>query len=369
MLSQMRALSILALIVGVLLIPTALGAAKFDRDRDIAELERTLIAETDEHGGALESYFARARAIVLLTGNTPVFANVLAEPGTRVEKVARQSRSLREVTHQLGYLEQLYPDSIGEACFIDLNGEEFARAVRGEIAKPSDLSTVEEQAGFFAPTFRLTFGQVHQTQPYVSPDTKEWVVANTTLIPQADGQKRAFVHFEVTVESFRRAMGASKASTKENAYELRVVDGSTGKVVIDSTRPQLIGAALGDSLDTRFASLAGAPGSAGVTELAGHRTAYRHIGSAAGNANDWIVVASAKIPTGGFISGIGPAPITMLAVALVFIALAAGSLRASRRELEAQATTDALTGLGNRRKLLADLGSRTEMATAKLLSC
>ena len=168
----MRALSLLALIVGVLLIPTALGVAKFDRDRDVSELERTLVAETDEHGGALESYFARARAIVLLTANSPAFANVLAEPGTRVEKVARQSRSLREVTHQLGYLEQLYPDSIGEACFIDTNGEEFARAVRGEIAQPDDLSTVEEQTVFFAPTFALDFGQVHQTQPYVSPDTE-----------------------------------------------------------------------------------------------------------------------------------------------------------------------------------------------------
>jgi diguanylate cyclase (GGDEF)-like protein len=361
----MRALSIVALIIGVLLIPTALGAAKFDRDRDVAEVERTLIAETDEHGGALESYFARARAIVLLTGNSPAFANVLAEPGTRIEKVSRQSRSLREVTHHLGYLEQLYPDSIGEACFIDLNGEEFARAVRGEIAQPGDLSTVEEQAGFFAPTFALSFGQVHQTWPYVSPDTKEWVVSNTTLIPQADGQKRAFVHFEVTVESFRREMGASSASSRENGYELRVVDGRSGKVVIDSTRPQRIGAALGDPRDTRFASLARATGSSDVTELAGHSTAYRHIDSAPGNANDWIVVASAKRPTGSFISGIGPVPIAMLAVALVFIALAGGSLRASRRELESQANSDGLTNLGNRRKLLIDLERRTHTATAE----
>jgi diguanylate cyclase (GGDEF)-like protein len=301
---------------------------------------------------------------VLLTGNSPAFANVLAEPGTRIEQVGRQSRSLREVTHHLAYLEQLYPDSIGEACFIDVNGEEFARAVRGEIAKPGDLSTVEEQTGFFAPTFALAFGQVHQTRPYVSPDTKEWVVANTTLIPQADGHKRAVVHFEVTVESFRRAMGASAASQK-NEYELRVVDGRTGKVVIDSTQPQLIGAALGDPRDTRFASLAGKQGFAGVTELAGHRTSYRHLSSSEGNANDWIVVASASTPTGSFISAIGPAPIAMIAFALVIIALASGSLRATRRELESQANSDGLTSLGNRRKLLTDLERRTQTATAE----
>ena len=143
----------------------------------------------------------------MLTANSPAFANVLAEPGTRAAKVQRHNRSLREVTHQLGYLEQLYPTSIGETCFIDANGEEFARVVRGQIAPPDDLSTVEEHSVFFSPTFALRFGQVHQTRPYISPDTKEWVVANATLIPQPDGHKRAFVHFEVTVESFRRALG------------------------------------------------------------------------------------------------------------------------------------------------------------------
>ena len=157
----MRTFSFTALIVGVLLIPTALGMAKLDHDRDASELERALVAETDEHGGALESYFARSRSIVLLTANSPAFANVLAEPGTRREKVLRHGRSIREVTHQLDYLEQLYPTSIGEACFIDANGEEYARAVRGRIAKPSELSTAEEQTVFFAPTFSLNFGQVH----------------------------------------------------------------------------------------------------------------------------------------------------------------------------------------------------------------
>ena len=237
--------------------------------------------------------------------------------------------------------------------------------MRGEIAKPKDLSTVEEQSVFFAPTFALDFGQVHQTRPYVSPDTKEWVVANATLIPQADGQKRAFVHFEVTVESFRREMGASKPSKPGNEYELRVIDGRTGKVVIDSGHRQRIGAALGVPRDARFAQLARGARSAGVTEVAGHRTAYRHIKSTVGNANDWIIVARAKAPTGSFLSGIGPVPIAMLAVALLIIALAGVSLRAARRELEAHATTDVLTGLGNRRKLLADLERHVKTATAE----
>jgi diguanylate cyclase (GGDEF)-like protein len=342
-------LSLAAFIVGVILIPTALGLAKLDHDREISRLERTLVAETDEHAGALDSYFARARSIVLLTANAPAFANVLAEPGTREDKVRRQGRGIREVTQHLRYLERLYPTSIGEACFIDGDGEEFARAVRGDVAPPEDLSTEEEQAPFFAPAFALDFGQTHQTKPYVSPDTEEWVIANATLIPQPDGRKRAIVHFEVTIESFRRAMGATRDS------ELRVVDGHTGRVVIDGRRSQRVGARLGVPEDARFAGLADHGADGGVTDLAGRKVAYRRVRSTAGNANDWILVASARTPTGSFIAGMGLAPLAMLGVALVIIALAGISLRAARRALEAQASTDALTGLGNRRKLLADL--------------
>src|SRR3954464_14664631 len=120
----MRTFSFTALIVGVLLIPTALGMAKLDHDRDASELERALVAETDEHGGALDSYFERSRSIILLTANSPAFANVLAEPGTRAQKLHRGGRNIDEVTHHLGYLEKLYPSSIGEACFISAKGEE-----------------------------------------------------------------------------------------------------------------------------------------------------------------------------------------------------------------------------------------------------
>ena len=51
----MRSVSFAALIVGVILIPTALGVAKLDHDRAVSEIERGLVAKTDQHAGALES--------------------------------------------------------------------------------------------------------------------------------------------------------------------------------------------------------------------------------------------------------------------------------------------------------------------------
>jgi diguanylate cyclase (GGDEF)-like protein len=182
------------------------------------------------------------------------------------------------------------------------------------------------------------------------------VVANATLIPQADGRKRAIVHFEVTIESFRRAIGSTHGS------ELRVVDANTGRVVIDGTHEQHLDAELGVPTDRRFVGLSTQTGRSGVTELDGRMVAYRRIAPTAGNANEWLLVASAEKPA----NGIGPAPLAMLALAVGMIVFGGLSLRASRRALEKEASTDALTGLGNRRKLMSDLARSARTARAEV---
>ena len=98
----MRVISLTALVVGVCLIPSAVGVAKLDHDRRLSELDRALRADTDEHGDALDNYFERAHSVVLLTANAPAFGRVLAEPGSTGQKVRRHSRNLADVTHQLG---------------------------------------------------------------------------------------------------------------------------------------------------------------------------------------------------------------------------------------------------------------------------
>src|SRR4051812_46266370 len=317
----MRVISLTALVVGVCLIPSAVGLAKLDHDRRLSELDRTLRADTDEHGDALDNYFERAHSVVLLTANAPAFARVLAEPGSTGRKVRRHSRNLADVTHQLGYLERLYPRSIGEACFIDAHGEEFARVVRGHVAPAADLSSTEEQTPFFAPSFALDVGQTYQARPYISPDTNEWVVANVTRIPSLDVHTGAIVHFEVTIESFRRAMGRSERS------ELRVVDGRTGRVVIDAEHPQRAGSPLGATADRRFAALARSAGASGLVEVDGRRSAYRRVQAGACNANDWILVSSATGTSGSGLAAMGIVPLGMLLVGVILVALGALSLR------------------------------------------
>jgi diguanylate cyclase (GGDEF)-like protein len=144
----------------------------------------------------------------------------------------------------------------------------------------------------------------------------------------------------------------------DGEYALHVIDARTGRVVIDSSHPQKVGAKLGVPGDRRFAGLALRPHFRGVTMIDGHVAAYRHLGAGGGNANDWIVVAVASHPAPGLVRDVGAAPLAILAVALVLMALAVMSLRASRRELESAATSDSLTGLANRRQLMSDLDAR-----------
>src|SRR3954471_7818760 len=154
-----------------------------------------------------------------------------------------------EINGGLGYLETLFPGSIGEACFIDRSGAEVARMVRGERATVEGLSLDESKNPFFAPTFALPIGSVYQARPYVSPDTKEWVISNSTPLDTADKSKPAILHFEVTVESFRAA------AARTGQYDVKVLDRQTGQIVFDSARPQAVGAPLGQPGDTRLAAL------------------------------------------------------------------------------------------------------------------
>jgi two-component system cell cycle response regulator len=99
--------------------------------------------------------------------------------------------------------------------------------------------------------------------------------------------------------------------------------------------------------------------------LEGRRSAYRRVRTTTGNTNEWILVSSAKRPTGSVLAAMAVLPLAMLIVGVILVAFGALSLRAARRELESQANTDALSGLGNRRKLMADLHRRAKSASAE----
>jgi diguanylate cyclase (GGDEF)-like protein len=350
----MRRLSLTALILAIALLALSLGVAVNDHNRHQAAAERAMDDEAGTHGSKLDASMARARTITLIMAHNAAFRGFYLEPGSRTSKLRRGSTYVDGANDALVYLESLFPTQIGELCFIDSSGSENARVVHGKRAPVSDLSPDEASNPFFGPTFALRPGQVFQSQPYESPDTHDWVVGNATPIPLGPRRRSvAIVHYELSVESFRHQLRSD-----DGEYGLHLIDARTGRVVIDSSRPQKVGAPLGAPGDRRFAGLARRPGARGVTRIDGHVAAYRHLGAGGGNANDWILVAVARDPAPGILSDVGAASLAILAVALLLMTFAAFSLRASRRELEAAATSDGLTGLANRRQLMVDLERR-----------
>ncbi|MDX6442676.1 MAG: hypothetical protein QOE43_2405, partial [Gaiellaceae bacterium] len=306
----------MALVVAIGLVPVVVSVVFIQRAsaaHSRTELDQRLTSEAVAERQALLVYFSRARTIDLLLAQRPEFSEFYKEPCARDQRISANGQSIREINNVLAYLEHLYPQSIGEACFIDRHGPEIARAVRGVRALQRDLSPDESHNPFFAPTFAQKTGRVYQAFPYISPDTHEWVISNSTVLPN----RQAFVHFEITVESLRR--DAVKALISGTG--LVIVDAKTGRVVVDAGRPQLKGAPLGNPADNRFTKLVGSPAESDAISLSGLRVSYVRLSDPnQSNANDWYVVASASPVQAGALLGDLQWPLALVAIVLLGLA-------------------------------------------------
>jgi diguanylate cyclase (GGDEF)-like protein len=352
----MRRMLLLVLAGGIALLSVGVGAGLTGHANTLTRARQALALRATEQSQVLTDYFQRSRSVVLITAQNPAFASFYDRPGTHDSRIRADGPLLGQINEALNYLEKLYPDRIGEACFIDAAGPENARVVRGSRAPVGDLSPNEGGNPFFAPTFAQPQGGVYQAKPYVSPDTDDWVISNSTVVPATDGVKHAMVHFEVTLESFRREADAHSTGP------VLVVDADTGAVVFDTTSPQRVGAPLGDPADQRFTRLAPAWKAAGQVQIGDRLGSYRRVADTSGNANHWYAVALAPQPIAPF-AGVGIIAIFVVAVALVVIAYVGAALRRGQLVLVTAANSDPLTGLHNRRRLAADLKAGLRKAT------
>src|ERR687898_1264619 len=317
------------------------------------EQDAALESEATAAAARLRDSIAETRATVLITAHNPAFRDFYRAGGDRYAKIAAGGPTLDRVNGALMYLSGLYPESIVEASFVDGGGAENARIVRGSREAPHVLADDVSRDSFFKPALALAQGRVHQSRPHVSRHAGEWVVSYSTHVPRRSGA--ALVHVEQRVESLRRALGVANSR-----FEISVLDARTGDIVLDSRAPQLTGSELGLSGDVRFRRVAGQTEN-GVRTLDGLRAVYRPLGNASGSENDWIVVASApRVPAASLV-GVNSLPIALalLGVVLVGVAMVRRWVRTTK-----DALTDALTGLGNRRKLVDDLSRELPGATA-----
>src|SRR5262245_577709 len=343
--------SVAALLVGIALIPVSIGATVVEHQNRADRHARALQTEAKSQAERLHAYFSRARSLTQITARNPSFRDFYDEPGSRAAKLRAQGPALRNSSRALAYLEDLFPGSIGEACFIDYGGAENARAVKGRVEPLSALSPDETGNPFFKPAFATKPGQVFQSRPYVSPDTNEWVVANATTIRATGRSRPAIVHFEITVDSIR-----ARAAASSHDADIAIVDAATGYVIADSRYPQRSGkprphthksgvvhlhpsVPLGRPHDNRFNGLLEGRGPAGKVDVGDRPAAFARVQLPKRNQNDWVVLAVSPDAAPAWYESLGVSEIAILVGALLLLAFAITSLRASQRELKHAAMT------------------------------
>jgi diguanylate cyclase (GGDEF)-like protein len=347
--------------IAAALLALAVWTTIVDHDQGREDVANAMQREAAEHAQLLDAHFARARALTKQLAHNPAFRDFYELPGTRAETLVGGSEALAETNAALAYTEGLFPGSIGEACFIDQDGSENGRAVDGRVAPADALSTEEAETPFFAPSFALRPGQVYQARPYVSPDTGEWVVSNSTPVSLPAGE-RAIVHFEISVESFRK-----EVIEHEEDYSIAIVDQGTGGVVLDTDFPQEKGAPLGPGGEDAYQAALSSPEAEGKTTVDGHVAAFERLPEDPNNANRWNVVATSRSPTPSWLGSLGAPEAGLIGGAVLLGLFALLSFASSQRTLRDAALADPLTGLGNRRKLMADLESRLGARTVRPL--
>jgi diguanylate cyclase (GGDEF)-like protein len=295
------------------------------REAAVATLDNAMSSDAALHASALKEYFERAQGVDLLLANDSAMGQF--EPGQGQLSGPPIVIASAQASKAMAYLQKLYPGRISEACLIDDSGTELARVVRGKIAPASELSTQEAENPFFAPTMRLPKGRVYQAAPYVSPDTREWVISNSTPMVSASGRTWGLVHFEVVLDTFRPG-----ADGDNEPFTHLIVDNGTGQILLDSEQ-RLVGAAsLGRAGSAGLRALVGRHGASASSTVDGHRMAVARVPVSPDNANSWsVVVSSTETEAGGWSGAIGPAPVATALAALLLLAFAGLNLRSSRR--------------------------------------
>jgi len=271
-----------ALVAGVVLVGVSVGLGIVSARDKRQALDRDLLRDDRKHLDDINEYFGRARDLMLLQAQNDSFADFYAAPGDRVAKVNAGNTSLDRAVSSLNYLQSLYGGRIGEICFIDRGGAENARLVWGTRAATSELSPNESTNPFFGPTLSLGIGKVYQAAAYISPDTHDLVISNSTLLPDLPPGQSAMIHFEVSMASF------AQIGTNPDVRFV-IVDADTGTTLADSFHPGAAGK------DHTFQALVGNPASSGVATIGASRVAFEHLYATGANANNWFVIATAPV--------------------------------------------------------------------------
>ncbi len=343
-----------ALVAGVVMVAFAVGLSVVNTHENRSALDRQLAREDRKQVTAITEYFARARDLLLLQAQNDAFTDFYAASGTRDSKIAEGDPSLVKAVGSLSYLEHLYDGRVGEICFIDIHGAENARLVKGRQASFAELSRDESHNPFFQPTIDVGVGNVYQAAAYISPDTHDLVISNSTMLPGLPPGEQALVHFEVSMASFA-------SINSDSNIRFLIVDATTGATIADSAGKVPVNAEQTPGDMAMLQQLRTSGDQSGIATINGQRAAFEHLRRTATNANDWYIIAASPPADPGLGGYFDMRSIALIGAACALFMLAFLSFRGYQRRLELAAVTDGLTGLPNRNMLSADAERAIEL--------
>ncbi|HEV7604119.1 MAG TPA: response regulator [Candidatus Limnocylindrales bacterium] len=145
----------------------------------------------------LQDLMSEASRDIRLARRNAVFETALADTSGQL-----QPQDRRSVEAALVYLGERY--NVDEICVIRSSGLEAARWVGGGVgvAPVADLSLDERPNNpAVLPALALADDAFYQTDPYVSPDSRRWVIGIATPIVLG-GQPAGILHFEIPLARF-----------------------------------------------------------------------------------------------------------------------------------------------------------------------
>ena len=214
--SALLALTLVPLLAATVLALTIGPDADSARPRPGVAPEQVSVAARD----ALQ----RWSDLVRLGARNDQVVDLMRHPGN-----AKQVRPGVEVF--LGALNELAGHGRGEVSVLDRSGALLAQVVGDRVTPADRLGADQRDRPFYADAATLPAGSVHQHRPYVSAQTRTWVISTSTPVV-LDGQVVGLLEVEADLDALREVLVAALPQ----GHRARLVDSASGTTVADTAR-------------------------------------------------------------------------------------------------------------------------------------
>jgi diguanylate cyclase (GGDEF)-like protein len=348
----MRPAALIALVVSLVLGAVAVSVTNGNVASRRGEQDQALQAATGLESALISSAERQtATATALLVAN-PAARSLLAEKRGALPAQARRNAQANTAL-ALAAIQQSAFLPLSAVCLDDANGRQLACApsAHGVVFAPAlgqqFLAALKGPSGGVA------------SNPFVSPLTKHVSVAFVSPLSVA-GHVLGFVHLDVA-STETRGTGVIVNSTPGVRVELAAYEG--GVLALNNPTSRLTPAGFNAGATLPVSRVAIGPHPRSIMN-GDHRAMAAAVPLTFGTAHNGVaVVATSAAANPTLLNAWSPGMIAVLAVALLLLVGSIAVLLVSFREVSRELARDPLTGLRNRRKLLADLEHVCKHAT------